>query len=732
MNERTRILMLGVIMAVAVAAAVGTAGFVLYATALEAQRARLIDTAGTQAAIIQAIAQDEAADPRSTPLSRRSEIEGRILAQLHAGNARYSGADHGAELTIASIEGDRIVWMLDQGPSNSGQPQSLPRNTQLAEPTRRALAGESGTLIGPDRHGHEVMAAYAPVPGLNWAVVAKVDMTAIRIPFVRAGLVAAGAAGITICLGLLAFLRLTRPVLKRLQDSERQLRLAVTEAPIPVMIHAEDGRVLVTSKEFHRLSGYTSEQIPTTDAWIERANDAHSREVIRANQRELHASSGPTEHGEYEILTASGEKRVWDFHSAPLGVAGDGKRYFITMAVDVTRRREAHDELAEAKAALEAASQAKDRFLSTLSHELRTPLTPVLVALSSFQERPNLPPELARDLAMMRQNIERESQLIDGLLDLSRVSRGHIHLRPQVASAHELLHEALAQVVHEPGLHKPTIRRELAAQGYHVKVDRGVFMQVCWNIIKNALQSTSDSGTLTLRSSNPSPDLLEIQFIDTGIGIAPEFLPHVFDVFATTRGGNDRRPGGLGLGLTIARSLIQQLGGTLTADSAGHGKGATLTLRIPVTHESLTEHGTASVPAIPAEELPVPVTSPQRILLVEDHADTSQVLVEALTLMGHKVHPATTVQEAIAAGQAEAFDLLLSDIGLPDGSGADVMRWFAQHRPIPGIALSGYGLDTDIEQSRQAGFAIHLVKPVPISDLRAAIQEVTCSSALRA
>ena len=544
-----------------------------------------------------------------------------------------------------------------------------------------------------------------------------------RAALVQTSVLIDGVAIIAVGLGTLAFIRLTRPLRRRMQVSEHQVRQAVIGAPFPVIIHTEDGRILMTSNVWHELSGYSRDELKTVDDWTQRAyRDSLHREAVIGNIRQLYTATKRVDEGVHEFTAASGEKRVWEFFTSPLGPTGDGKRCVMTIANDVTARWEMQAELAQVKETMDARNKAKDRFLATLSHELRTPLTPVLVLLSMLQEDPQLPAGMREHLTTMRSSIERESLLIDGLQDLSRVRRGEMRMHMEVANAHELVQGALVSAAANNFGHHPTVRHDLSAAQCMVKVDRAMFQQVCWNIIKNAMQFTSDSGTLTIRSGNSTDGMLELQFIDSGVGIDAEFLPHIFDVFAASRGGSNRWPGGLGMGLTIAKALIEQMGGSIEAVSDGRGKGATFTIRIPVAKADEIQR--ASTPAAGEKEVPVTPGKSQRILLVEDHATTRKVLTGVLTSMGHKIKSAATLQEALALAESDSFDLLISDIALPDGSGLDVMRWFVMHRPIRGIAVSGHGMDVDIQASRDAGFGVHLVKPIPISELREAIAEV--------
>jgi CheY-like chemotaxis protein len=320
-----------------------------------------------------------------------------------------------------------------------------------------------------------------------------------------------------------------------------------------------------------------------------------------------------------------------------------------------------------------------------------------------------------------------ESRLIDGLLDLTRMTRGKLQLKCEVLDGHELVERALATAAQEGSVAGPAIRRQLEATQSMIYVDPTRMQQVCWNIIKNALQYTPGDGTLTIKSRNPDDRTLELRFVDTGAGIESEFLPRVFEAFERGPNMGHLRPGGLGLGMAIARSLIQQLGGSIHAASAGAGKGSTFTVQVPLAGPAQPSAPARVASATSESDT---ATAPLRILLVEDDAATRQVITDMLRAVGHEVATAATIKQALAAAEAGTFDLLLSDIGLPDGSGLDVMRWFSQHRPIPGIAVSGYGTDEYLRRSLEAGFVTHLVKPIPASTLRWAIRQATELDAL--
>ena len=393
------------------------------------------------------------------------------------------------------------------------------------------------------------------------------------------------------------------------------------------------------------------------------------------------------------------------------------------VARDVTLQKEFQQRLVaarvaaeEAQAAAEQANRAKDHFLSVLSHELRTPLTPVLGALGLIEQDATIPPHLAEQISMIRRNVETEARLVDDLLDLTRIARGKVRLHYEVVDAHAVLRNVIVMFqrdIDEKGL---TVAVALRARRFHVWADPGRFQQMLLNLLSNAVKFTPADGSITVRTGNED-GRIEIDVIDTGVGIEPDVLPRLFQPFEQGEQTISREFGGLGLGLSIVKSLAELHKATITATSGGKGEGATFTLRLD----------TVTPPESPGAREPVAGTAAKayRVLLVEDHTDTRNVMSKLLASFGCVVTTAGTVKEAVAATERQAFDLLLSDIGLPDGSGLDVMRHLAaRSSQVKGIALSGFGQDDDLRRSHEAGFATHLTKPVNLHVLQEAIRKV--------
>jgi PAS domain S-box-containing protein len=406
---------------------------------------------------------------------------------------------------------------------------------------------------------------------------------------------------------------------------------------------------------------------------------------------------------------------------------------------DITDRKQTEEDLRAAKELAEAACQAKDRFLAVLSHELRTPLTPVLIAVSSMLEtNPGL--AIGPTLAMIHRNIELEARLIDDLLDLSRFSRGQLRLDLELIDMHEVIGRAIEICRDEALVAGLDIETQLDAPDHHITADHARMMQVVWNLIRNAAKFTPAGGRLLIRTTNPpassgSTDLcsrqLVVEFEDTGIGIDAEVLPRIFDAFEQGHDDLRGRSGGLGLGLAISRSLTEAMSGRLTASSPGSGLGSTFRVELTTVPAPAIPAGPGSGAADLAAAEAGPAPSDLRILLVEDNKDTRRFLASVLRQRGHDVVTADGVATARAAvdDAKVPFDLLLSDIELPDGDGHYLMRELKAGGEMLGIAVSGFGAEEDLRLSREAGFVDHLTKPVDLNRLEAAIRRATTGTA---
>jgi signal transduction histidine kinase/CheY-like chemotaxis protein len=379
---------------------------------------------------------------------------------------------------------------------------------------------------------------------------------------------------------------------------------------------------------------------------------------------------------------------------------------------DVTLRQE-----------LIGANAAKDQFLALLSHELRSPLSPVIAMVGELEaELPDSKP-VREALEVVRRNVELEARLIDDLLDVTRIAKGKLQLSFETISVHQLLQRAYEICREEIAAKNLEAKFHLRATETHVEGDPARLQQVFWNLIKNSVKFTPEKGQITIETSNPAPDKIEVRVIDTGIGIEPEKIDKIFNAFEQGQTEITRRFGGLGLGLAISKALIDAHGGKIRVQSPGKDQGAIFSLELStVVTPAGTDGETQEQPAGP--ELELAVARHRRVLLVDDHHDTCIGMKRMLERRGYQITIAHSADQAVEKVRTQDFDLLISDIGLPDRSGYDLMREVRLNKNLPGIALSGFGTEQDVNQARAAGFSEHLTKPINFERLEKTIQNL--------
>ncbi|CAN5717658.1 hypothetical protein BH23PLA1_BH23PLA1_38190 [soil metagenome] len=401
-------------------------------------------------------------------------------------------------------------------------------------------------------------------------------------------------------------------------------------------------------------------------------------------------------------------------------------RHWVGFVLDLSEQKQTQAELKQAKDRAESADLAKDRFLAKLSHELRTPLNPVLATATALLDDPATDSSIHDFLEMVRRNVELEARLIDDLLDVTRVRYGKLHLERQTVDAHTLIHQTLEICAEDLRAGPLRLELDLAADSHHIEADPIRLQQVFWNLIKNAVKFTPEGGTLSIRSWNADEGgQWVVEFRDTGLGIDPNDVDRIFNAFEQARAASGRRPGGLGLGLSISHSVIEAHGGTLLAHSQGAGKGSVFTIHLATVAPSPIKDQDAS-----ASSTDRPDQAPLTILLVEDNHDTLRYMNLLLSRRGHTIRTASSLRQACEAASNGPIDLVISDIELPDGTGLELLRSLQDQgvHPTSAIALSGFGSADDIEMSLEAGFAEHLTKPIDFRRLEAAIYRVTSAS----
>jgi PAS domain S-box-containing protein len=394
-----------------------------------------------------------------------------------------------------------------------------------------------------------------------------------------------------------------------------------------------------------------------------------------------------------------------------------GQRLFTVIMRDVTERKRQDDALESALARAEHANRAKDHFLAVLSHELRAPLAPITTGVEILRRKLNSDQQGQKMLNVIDRNVQLQARLIDDLLDMTRIARGKVELDRQLVAVGQILQrviEACMPDIEARGLH---FGMKIDQPPHLVNADAARMQQVFWNLLKNAVKFTPRGGCVGVWCRHEDNQVI-VEVLDSGEGIEPEAIRRIFNPFEQADRAVTRRFGGVGLGLSISKALVEMHGGSIEARSSGKGQGATFTVRLPlgVQHET---QGTAADERVGAAR-------PLRILLVEDHADAANLMREFLALDGHNVELAGDVASAIELAQQHRFDLLISDLGLPDASGLDLIRELrARGYMGPGIALSGFGLEQDVVRSKEAGFDAHVTKPANPERLSRLIAELT-------
>ncbi len=419
------------------------------------------------------------------------------------------------------------------------------------------------------------------------------------------------------------------------------------------------------------------------------------------------------------------------------------------IAHDITARRRAEQALQEREAQLaklleeresfleservarseaERLSHVKDEFLATLSHELRTPLNAIQGWVTLLRTRQAGSAELERGLETIERNVRNQAQIVNDLLDMSRIISGKVHLEVQPLHLHEIINSAI-ETLHQPAAAKNIrIRSMLDSRIGLVRGDPNRLQQVLWNLLSNAVKFTPSGGRIQVVLERVNSHV-EICIEDSGIGIRAEFLPHVFDRFRQADPGTTRRYGGLGLGLSIVKNLVELHGGTIRVKSPGENQGSTFVVVLPISHVRADERELRSRPRTAVDSL-LPVDLPQldnvTVLIVDDEPDGRDLIARLLAERGARTTCVSSAARALEALAAQRFDILLSDIGMPDVDGFDLIQRVramdaSRSGPIPAIAITAYARPEDRQRSLLAGFHMHLSKPIEAGELIASI-----------
>ena len=504
------------------------------------------------------------------------------------------------------------------------------------------------------------------------------------------------------------------------KTEELALSLSMMQATLDsttdaIVVTDLSGNVRDFNEKYAQMMGVTREQLNKADVkklrkkFSQRFKDP---EQFMSRVKEIYATT-PAE--SFEVLELK-DGRVLERYSKTQSI---DKRSVgrVWSFRDVTERKRAEEKLQAAKSAAEKANQAKDDFLALLSHELRTPLTPALIAASYLAEHKEMPPKFQEELIAIWRNVQLESHLIDDLLDVTKITRGKIEVNHAAIDVHRLARDAVQIVQKDIEEKQIQFAVDLSAPNHCVWADPVRIQQVFWNLLNNAVKFTPKEGRIAVRSSNENGKFV-LEISDTGIGIESERQSRIFEAFHQVERSITRKFGGLGLGLTISKTLLDLHGGRITVHSEGKDRGTTFRVFLDLLTEPL-------VARIDKSDGDVATSRSLRLLLVDDHADTRAVLSRLLNKFGHQTVTADSAKDALKFLKSDdQFDVLISDIGLPDGNGYDLVREAKRRQQLRAVALSGFGTETDVQRSLDAGFDYHITKPVDISGLRSLLQKL--------
>ncbi|HEY0174019.1 MAG TPA: PAS domain S-box protein [Pyrinomonadaceae bacterium] len=519
--------------------------------------------------------------------------------------------------------------------------------------------------------------------------------------------------------------------LKSPELSPYWLSALVESAEDAIVTKTLDGRITSWNRGAERVFGYTAAEAvgrPVTMLIPEDHLDEEPAILsrIRAGERVEH----------YETVRVRKDGSLVDISLTVSPIRGaDGRVVGASkIARDITDRKLAERELERlleserrarheaegARREAEEASRLKDEFLATVSHELRTPLTAILGWAHMLRTGQLVGPDARGVYETIERNARAQSQLIDDLLDVSRIITGKLRIDVRRVDPVYFIDSAVEAVRPAADGKGVRLHKETEAGTAWVAGDPVRLQQVVWNLLSNAMKFTPRGGSVEVRLARNGANV-EISVKDTGAGIAPEFLPHVFERFRQAEGGITRQHGGLGLGLSIVRHLVELHGGGVSAESPGEGQGSTFTVSLPAAPARKGEDVGAASTAPPAYGCPERLDG-LRVLIVDDEPDTLMMLKVGLSLCGAEVETASAVAGALAALDAGRFDVLITDIGMPGEDGYDLIRE-VRSRPadgggrIPAVALTAYARVEDRLQALRSGFQMHVPKPVELAEL---------------
>ncbi len=495
-----------------------------------------------------------------------------------------------------------------------------------------------------------------------------------------------------------------RQAIAALRENEMHLRLILENVIAFVLLLSPDGTVMQINGEARAIGGRASQHLVGRRLHDSFLFSYDAQVALKVEQLIIDAANSKTSRTDLRARIAQGVYITIDASIAPVYDGHEKPVFLVASGIDISQRKAVEEEL-------QRSDRRKDEFLAMLGHELRNPLAPIATAVALVRTtRGEDRRVLDHAIGVIERQSEHLSSLVNDLLDVARFTSGKISLRMEILDITDPLNRAIEINENLFTARRQNFRAEIAAQEMHVNGDLHRLTQVFGNLLNNA-SKYSEAGASIILSAVIDQQQVVVTVSDTGIGIGAAILPHVFDLFTQSERALDRAQGGLGIGLTLVKRLIELHHGTVLAQSEGIGRGSIFTVRLPLAGAvaGKVEHHTAASEALSLT-----------VLVVDDNFDAAETLCELLRLFGHHATAAYDGPSALSVAAQLAPDVVLLDIGLPGMSGLEVagkLRQLAETRSAYLIAVTGYGQSNDRARSLEAGFDAHLVKPIDVDAL---------------
>jgi PAS domain S-box-containing protein len=726
-GDQMRILFLSIAMMAAVSLIVLVLVIgLLYRNDLQTKQRVLQAMVAGQARMIEAVARFDAENSEDSHLDGAA---GATIGQAVDAYSRLGGFGDTGEFVLGRREGDTITFLMDFRFPAEGVRKRVPLTTERAEPMRRALAGESGWIIGPDYRGVDVLAAYEPVHELQLGLVAKMDMSEVRAPFLNASGLAIGVALVIVMLGAMLILRLTNPIVRRVEQGERELResegriRAIMDATPNAIITIDDhGIVVSANRGTQSIFGYRPEELEGGNVNV----------LMDEPERSDHDGymSCYRQTGESNLIGVRreliGRKKGGDVFPIDLDVSetkGPQGPLFIGVIRDISEQKRAEQEIKDARLEAESANRAKSAFLANMSHELRTPMNAIIGYSEMLEEEMDEEGTAAfiPDLQKINHAGKHLLSLINDILDLSKIEAGRMDLYLERFELEQMLEESIATVQPLVAKNGNRLVTDFADNLGSVRMDLTKTRQTLFNLMSNATKFTHD-GVITVTASriadpDGGEDRIMLAVADSGIGIAPEKIESLFEEFTQADESTTRVYGGTGLGLSISRRFCHMMGGEITVESVP-GQGTTFTIDLPAKVDALEaaraatnkDTGTRMTPDSPLQSSGMAAAG--GILVIDDEADARDLLKRTFEKAGYEVTLAADGATGIEIARQIQPAIITLDVMMRKMDGWAVLRALKSDPKLCDIPVFMVSIVKDKAMGYTLGAAEYLSKPV--------------------